>query len=425
MNKIISNRYQECYYEETLPNGLKVVVWHKPGYEKSFAMMSTPMGAFDISQIDSKGNTYQYSPGIAHFLEHKLFENDSRDVMEDFSKMGASVNAATTYDLTTYYFQTSTDLYEPLNLLLDFTQSLDITKESVEKEKGIINQELSMYDQMSDFKLVKETFAALFKDHPMKYDIGGTEESVNQITIEELEACYKYNYHPSTMICMIVTGKDPQEVLKVVKDNQSKKRFPSINSIHRRKCKEQQEVVKEHVSFVMDVTTPKVNIAFKLNGIRNQIERNKMEIGIRYLMDSIFTTMNKDYQEWLDNEIINDFFGYECDFGEDYGYLMIYTETNKINEFKDMVFTNLNKMLNNSYKQETFNQLKKRYFGENIKELNDFEAISFAFIRNYFNKTNFFDVLEIVDSFTIEDIEKIKDSLSFDNYSVIECLPMK
>lgn len=425
MNKVVSDRYQECYYEETLPNGLKVVVWYKPGYEKSFAMMSTPMGAFDISQIDSKGNIYQYPPGIAHFLEHKLFENENRDVMEDFSKMGASVNAATTYDLTTYYFQTSTDLYEPLNLLLDFTQSLDITKESVEKEKGIINQELSMYDQMSDFKLVKETFAALFHDHPMKYDIGGTTDSVNKTTLEQLEACYKYNYHPSTMICMIVTGKDPQEVLKAVRENQSKKRFPSINSIHRRKCREQQEVVKEHVQFNMDVTTPKVNVAFKLNGIKNQIERNKMEIGIRYLMDSIFTTMNEDYQEWLDNEIINDFFGYECDFGEDYGYLMIYTETNKVDEFKDMIFTNLNKMMNESYKQETFIQLKKRYFGENIKELNDFEAISFAFIRNYFNKTNFFDVLEIVDSFGMNDIGKIKESLNFDHYSVIECLPMK
>ena len=425
MNKVVSDRYQECYYEETLPNGLKVVVWHKPGYEKSFAMMSTPMGAFDISQIDSKGNTYQYPPGIAHFLEHKLFENENRDVMEDFSKMGASVNAATTYDLTTYYFQTSTDLYEPLNILLDFTQSLDITKESVEKEKGIINQELSMYDQMSDFKLVKETFAALFHDHPMKYDIGGTTDSVNNTTLEQLEACYKYNYHPSTMICMIVTGKEPQEVLKAVRENQSKKRFPSINSIHRRKCREQQEIVKKHVQFEMDVTTPKVNIAFKLNGIKNQIERNKMEIGIRYLMDSIFTTMNEDYQEWLDKEIINDFFGYECDFGEDYGYLMIYTETNKIDEFKDMIFTNLNKMMNESYKQETFNQLKKRYFGENIKELNDFEAISFAFIRNYFNKTNFFDVLEIIDSFGMNDIEKIKKSLNFDHYSVIECLPMK
>lgn len=424
MNRVVSDRYQESYYEETLPNGLKVVVWYKPGYEKSFAMMSTPMGAFDVSQIDSKGNTYQYPPGIAHFLEHKLFENENRDVMEDFSKMGASVNAATTYDLTTYYFQTSTDLYEPLNLLLDFTQSLDITKESVEKEKGIIVQELNMYDQMSDFRLVKETFAALFKDHPLKYDIGGTIDSVNNTTLEELEACYKYNYHPSTMICMIVTGKDPQEVLSMVKENQSKKKFPSINSIHRRKCRECEEVVNNHVQFNMDVTTPKVNVAFKLKGIKNPIERVKMEIGIRYLMDSMFTTMNEEYQEWLDDEIINDFFGYESDFGEDYGYLMIYTETNKINQFKEMVLSHLDKLKSNTYNEKVFCQLKKRYFGENIKELNDFEAISFGFVRNYFNKMNFFDLLETMDSFTIQDIEKIRENLDFNNYSIIECLPM-
>ena len=424
MNRVVSDRYQESYYEETLPNGLKVVVWYKPGYEKSFAMMSTPMGAFDVSQIDSKGNTYQYPPGIAHFLEHKLFENENRDVMEDFSKMGASVNAATTYDLTTYYFQTSTDLYEPLNLLLDFTQSLDITKESVEKEKGIIVQELNMYDQMSDFRLVKETFATLFKDHPLKYDIGGTIDSVNNTTLEELEACYKYNYHPSTMICMIVTGKDPQEVLSMVKENQSKKKFPSINSIHRRKCRECEEVVNNHVQFNMDVTTPKVNVAFKLKGIKNPIERVKMEIGIRYLMDSMFTTMNEEYQEWLDDEIINDFFGYESDFGEDYGYLMIYTETNKINQFKEMVLSHLDKLKSNTYNEKVFCQLKKRYFGENIKELNDFEAISFGFVRNYFNKMNFFDLLETMDSFTIQDIEKIRENLDFNNYSIIECLPM-
>ena len=155
MNKVISDKYRECYYEETLKNGLKVVIWHKDNYQKSFALMATPLGAFDVTQIDSKGNIYQYHPGLAHFLEHKMFEKENHDVMEDFSNMGANVNASTTYDSTCYYFQTSAELYEPLNLLLDFTQQLDITKESVEKEKGIITQELNMYQQMSDFRLVR------------------------------------------------------------------------------------------------------------------------------------------------------------------------------------------------------------------------------------------------------------------------------
>lgn len=424
MNKVISNKYKESYFEETLSNGLKVVIWHKPNYKKSFALMATPMGAFDIKQIDSKGNMYTYHPGIAHFLEHKLFETENRDVMEDFSKMGASVNAATTYDLTTYYFQTSDDLIEPLELLLDFTQSLDITEESVEKEKGIIVQELNMYDQMSDFRLVRETFAALFETHPMKYDVGGDEKSVNATTLQELEECYKYNYHPSTMICMVVTGKEPKEILDFIKKNQSKKKFPSINSISRKHYRENNQVVKEYVKFEMDVNQPKVNIAFKLSGIRNVKERYKTEIGLRFYMDAIFSTLNEDYQKWLDDEIVNDFFGYEFDFGEDYGYLMVYTETNKLDQFKELVFNSLTKIKKQPFDEKVFNQLKRRYFGENIKELNDFEAIGFTFIRSYFNKTNFFDIYEIMDSITIEDVMDVVDKLDLNHYSIVECNPL-
>lgn len=424
MNKVLSDKYQECYYEETLPNGLKVVVWHKENYEKSFALMATPMGAFDIRQIDSKGNVYDYHPGVAHFLEHKLFEKENKDVMEEFSKMGASVNAATTYDLTTYYFQTSSDLYKPLELLLDFTQSLDITEKSVEKEKPIIVQELNMYAQMSDFRLVRETFAALFKDHPMKYDVGGDSESVNATTLKELEDCYKYNYHPSTMICMVVTGKDPQEVIQFIRDNQAKKKFPSINSIQRKHYRESNEVANGHVVFKMDVSQPKVNLAFKLSGLRNPIDRYKTEIGFRFLMDSVFSTLNEEYQKWLDEEIVNDFFGYEFDFGPDYGYFMIYSETNKLEEFKEMVLSNLDKIKNQTIDSNMFSQLKRRYFGENIRELNDFESIAFTFVRNYFNKTNYFDCFEIIDQITIEDVMEIIQNIDLTHYTLIECQPM-
>lgn len=228
MNKVISDKYQESYYEETLKNGLKVVVWHKPNYEKSFALMATPMGSFDIKQIDSKGNMFEYHAGLAHFLEHKMFESDHGDVMDDFSKMGANVNASTTYDMTCYYFQTSGDLFKPLNLLLDFTQSFNIDEASVEKEKGIITQELNMYLQMSDFRLVKETFSALFKEHPLKDDIGGTAQSVQETTLEELKKCYQSNYHPSTMMCVVVTGNDPEQVLDEIRRNQSQKNSPAL-----------------------------------------------------------------------------------------------------------------------------------------------------------------------------------------------------
>lgn len=425
MNKIMSDKYQECYYEETLPNGLKAVVWHKKGYQKSFAVMATPMGAFDVSQIDSKGNEFSYHSGIAHFLEHKMFESQSRDVMEDFSGMGANVNAATTYDMTFYYFQTSNDLTEPLNLLLDFTQSLDINEESVEKEKGIIIQELNMYQQMSDFRLVRETFAALYHNHPLKNDVGGTAKSVSETTLDELTRCFKSNYHPSSMICVVVTGKEPEEVMKIIRKNQASKKFPSISSIQRKHVHEPKEVLKEHVVFEMDVNQPKVNLAFKLEGIRNAKERYRTELCLRFLFDSMFTTINNEYQEWMNQEIINDFFGYEFDFGDDYGYCMLYSETNKPEEFKKLMLDHLNKLKDTPLKKEIFDQLKRRYFGENIRELNDFESIAVAYVRSYFSKCHYFDIYDMIENICLEDIQKSIDKIDLTHSAFIECRPIR
>ena len=153
MKTITNKRYGESYVEETLENGLHVVLWQKPDYEKSLFMMATPLGAMDMKQVDEQGKELHFPAGIAHFLEHKMFEMGDSDVMELFSRMGASVNAFTSYTETAYYFSTTSDVKEPLNLLLDFVQELDISEESVEKEKGIIIQELHMYKEMSDSRL--------------------------------------------------------------------------------------------------------------------------------------------------------------------------------------------------------------------------------------------------------------------------------
>lgn len=425
MNRINNERYQETYYEETLKNGLKVVLWHKPGYEKSYAAMATPLGAFDVRQIDSKGNIVEYPKGLAHFLEHKMFESPHGDVMDEFSKMGANVNAMTTYNMTCYYFQTSGDLMDPLNLLLDFTQSFDIDEASVEKEKEIIVQELNMYQQMSDFRLVKETYAALFEKHPIRDDIGGTADSVNATTLSDLKKCYISNYHPSNMILVIVTGKDPQKILDGIKENQSHKKFPSISSFERKHVRENAEVYKSHVTFEMDVNQPKVNVAYKLKGIFNPKERYKTEFALRYALVAVFSPINPEYQIWLDNEIINDFFGYECDLGEDYGYLMVYTETNKKKEFIELVQKQLANMKQLEISEEVYEQLKRRYFGENIKDLNDFESIALSLIRASFNHSHFFELYELSESIEVKDISKAVNNLDIEHVSIVECLPIQ
>ena len=161
MKKTVEPRFDETFYSETLENGLKLIIWHKPLFTSTSCIFATPYGALDHCQKLEDGTIIEDPSGIAHFLEHKMFESEHGDVMNDFSEMGANVNAYTSYTETCYTFSTSQqDISKPLNLLLDFVQELNISDESVEKEKGIIIQELAMYQQMPDSRLFFETFKA-------------------------------------------------------------------------------------------------------------------------------------------------------------------------------------------------------------------------------------------------------------------------
>lgn len=425
MNKVISNKYQESYIEETLDNGLKVVLWQKKGYEKNYFMMTTPLGALDIEQVDANGKNYQFEPGIAHFLEHKMFEDEDKDVMNLFSEMGANVNAFTSYTETAYHFTTTEDPEKPLNLLLDFVQRLTISDESVEKEKGIIIQELQMYQQMSDSRLINETFSSLFHEHPLRFDVGGSTDSVNRITKNRLEECYALNYHPSTMILVGVTGRELEPILEIIKNNQKKKTFKPIANVTRKQFEEPKEVKRPYYQFNMDVTTPKVNIAYKLQGIKEGMQRLKMEWCLKFILDASFTSLSDDYQQWLLDGTINDFYGFELEFGEDFGYMMFYTETEKLDEFKHIIESTLEKAKANCISEATLNQLKRRYYGQSIRDLNSFDDIAFTFMRDYFNKIDFFEALDVINTITLADIQTAAKLMDLNHQAVLHLMPIE
>lgn len=426
MRKIISERYQETYVEETLENGLHVVLWQKPDFEKSLFMMSTPLGAFDLKQIDENSNEHSFPAGIAHFLEHKMFEKGEEDVMDLFSKMGANVNAFTSYNETAYYFSTSNkEVEKPLCLLLDFVQSLDISKESVEKEKGIIVQELNMYKQMSDVRLLFETFTSLFSEHPLRYDIGGDEESVRSTTLEQLQECYKINYHPSKMILIGVSAQDPEKLMQIIKTNQNSKNFPEMHRIERMPYQEPKEVARENFSFQMDVSIPKLSIAYKLNGIEDPILRSKTEWGLKIMLDTYFSSLNPKFQQWLDDEIINDYVGSEIEFGKDYGLIMFYGETNKIDAFKGIVEEIVNEIKNGHVDDNVMERLKRRYFGQAIRSLNNFEDIAISYIRSCFAGMDFFTSIDVLYDIDSEFIKQVCKEMDFSNRSVVLLEPKK
>ena len=423
MIKKENKRYQESYVEETLDNGLHVVLWQKPDYAKSLFMMATPLGALDMKQKDENGKEYDFPAGIAHFLEHKMFEMEDGDVMDLFSNMGANVNAFTSYTETVYYFSTTADVIQPLHLLLDFVQDLSITKESVEKEKGIIIQELNMYKQMSDQRLLMETFSSLYKHHPLRYDIGGDAESVTSITLEQLKQCYDINYHPGKMILVGVSAQNPEVLLKEIKKNQQAKTFPAGKKVIRMMQEEPYEQARKDFEFQMDVSMPKLSIAYKMRGVEDIYERIKKEWAIRMVLDATFSSLNPDFQKWLDEGIINDFVGSDVDLGKDYGMMMFYSETNKKEAFLAIVKDIVQKIKQEGISESLLEQLKKRYYGQSLRSLNCFDDIAITMVRNYFDQSDFFASMDVLYDITLQDVKDACQMIDVDNFCVIDLLP--
>ncbi|MBR2577884.1 MAG: insulinase family protein [Erysipelotrichaceae bacterium] len=420
MKKVSDPYFDETYYTETLDNGLKVIIFHKPEYVSTLAAFGTPYGALQIKQ-KTKEKEYSFDPGVAHFLEHKLFETEDKDIFSLFSAMGCNVNAFTSYNETVYYFSTTArDIREPLELLLDFVQDLSITDESVEKEKGIIIQELSMYKQEADSRLLEETYKSLYHKFPLRYDIGGDEKTVMNISREELEECYELNYHPGNMVLVIAGPLDPFKLIEIVKDNQSRKNFPAAERPVKNYEKETDDVSRKDYSFTMDISKAKHVYAIKLRpDFSDERDCSFKEWCETIYLKAYFSPVNPEYQRWLDEGIINDYFGYEVDFDMDYANIIFYSETPE-NDLKELVDSELAKDLVN---EEVLQQLKRRYIGGAFRALNDISLFGTGYIRDYLNGYDFFENINILSSISLEDLKKVHASLDFANYSLVHIYP--
>ncbi len=420
MKTTINKQLNEKVTETRLDNGLRVYFIHKPGFISTTVAYMVPFGSLDIRQITPTGEILQSNAGIAHFLEHKLFEsNNGTDIMEAFSAMSANVNAFTSNSETAYYFSTGeSDIEKPLELLLDFVQNLSISDASVEKEKGIIIQELRMYMQMPEARLMYETYRALFHTHPVRIDIGGSEESVKAITKTELEELYAANYHPSNCILVIVSAQDCEKVFDIVADNQKKKQFPAITPRRRYIETEEVSVAKKHHTFKMDIQAKKITYSFKFNPVQGSaMDRLLQEWTLRIYLELLFSSYNPLYQTWLDENRINDYFGYDVDVTNEYGFAMFYGEK----ESEDDLVALVNEGLATKFEEVApyLDNLKKRYFGQAVRSLNNPDDMAVSFGRCVFQDLDYFETLEAVKAIRLEDLIEIGKLLDIRYTSIV------
>lgn len=429
MEKITFDQLQEELYYEKLENGLDVYILPKKGFNKTYATFTTKYGSIDNHFLPPGKEEFVKVPdGIAHFLEHKLFEKEDGDVFQQFSKQGASANAFTSFTRTAYLFSSTSNVEMNLETLIDFVQDPYFTEKTVEKEKGIIGQEITMYDDNPDWRLYFGLIENLFNNHPVKIDIAGTIESISHITKDMLYECYETFYHPSNMLLFIVGPVDPDQIMSQVRDNQSKKDYNEMPEIKRQFEEEPSEAAKKKKVLEMNVQTSKCLVGIK-SSTANQSgkEMLKNELSLNVLLDILFGKSSEHYSTLYSEGLIDDTFSFDYTQEQGFGFAMVGGDTND----PDRLAETLQKMLldareKGAISQETLDRTKKKKIGAFLRAVNSPEYIANQFTRYAFNEMDLFDVVPTLESITLEDVENAAGNLiSEERFTVCQVVPKK
>lgn len=422
MKTINYQTLQETLYFEEMDNGLKVYLLPKKGFSKTYGLFSTCFGSIDTTFVPIGENEMLKVPdGIAHFLEHKMFEMEDGDASYGFARLGASTNAFTSSSRTAYLFSTTTHEDECIELLLDFVQDIYLTEENVEKEKGIINQEIGMYDDDPDWRCYFGSIQNLYQNHPVKIDIAGTVDTVREIDKETLEKCYHTFYHPSNMMLFVVGNIDPQKTMTLIRENQAKKHFEKENQIQRENVDEPQDVDQDELILNMDVVMPKLIVSMKINDILTEpSQKLKRELSMNLLLDLLFAKSSKLYEDWMRQGFINDSFSANFTQERNYSFLQIGGDTQEPEKLRDKIYELIESIDSFEIDEADFQRVQKKNIGILIGVFNSPESIANMFSRYYFEGIMIFDLIDCLASLSLDDINQLKSL--FDKKYLSTCM---
>lgn len=406
---------EETLYSATLPNGLTVHLLPKTGFHKTYGIMTTEYGSIDNEFIPLGETEFRHVPdGIAHFLEHKLFEKEDGDVFQTFGKQGASANAFTSFTRTSYLFSTTSRAIENVETLLDFVQEPYFTKQSVNKEKGIIAQEIQMYEDDPNWRLFFGALNNMYPKHPLHIDIAGTVESIQDITAEDLYQCHETFYHPSNMNLFVVGNFDLEQMQEVITSNQSSKSFAPPTVIERRFPSETLADIVRESAIELDVQRPKIALGIK--GIEDLPETGYEKVRYRtaasLLLQLLFGSTSQNYADLYDEGLLDDTFSYEFEMNRGFYFALLSGEAEQPEELAErLTDILLTAEVSTEITAENLELLKKRMMGKYLQSLNSLEYIANQFGQNHFGDVSLFDMIHVIESIQLEDINTVRKQL--------------
>ncbi|PBI28006.1 peptidase M16, partial [Clostridioides difficile] len=397
MEKIVNDILKEEVYYEKLQNGLDVYFMPKRGFMKKYAILATNYGSNDLEFVPiGEDKKIRVNEGIAHFLEHKMFEQpDGGDAFDKFSKLGVNANAFTNFTMTAYLFSATENFYESLEHLIDYVQTPYFTDENVEKEKGIIAQEIKMYNDDPDWNVYFNCLKAMYINYPARIDIAGTVDSIYKITKEELYKCYNTFYNPGNMALFVVGDLDVEKVIDVTKKSNNYKVDKLSKSIERFYPEEPEGVKEKEVIEKFPISMPMFNIGFKDSnvGLKGK-ELLRKEIVTDILVGMLFKKGSKLYEDLYMQGLINENFGAGFSSQVDYAFSIIAGDSKEPKKVKEIILDYIEKSKKEGLSKEEFERTKKKKIGSFIKCFDSINFIGNSFISYVFKDINLLDYLD-------------------------------
>ena len=408
----------EKYYDIDHPSGLKILVMPKENYSSTYAIFATKYGSIDTMIQMSDGSFKEIPEGTAHFLEHKLFESEDLDAFERFAKTGASANAYTSFERTGYLFSCSANFKKNLEILLDFVQNPYFTQATVEKEQGIIGQEIDMYKDAPDWEVMFNCLRTMYHNLPVRIDIAGTQESIAQITAKTLYGCYDNFYNLHNMVLAVAGNANVDEIVEVA----DKVLKPVEGKMAQRKViDEPEEVIDSYIEEKLSVATPQFMFGFKESWDTPE-RTTKEEISMEILLDMISGQSSELYKRLFDGKLINNSFGFEYFTGFGYSCVLFAGESNDPKKVAEEIVGEIGRFRETGFDKTAFERTKKKLYGRMIMGMNDIEGLANNMAVSYFAGEDVFTDFEIFKTVTLDDVNDIFKKTLDENRSVLSVI---
>ena len=401
MEKKLYERIGEEVFHTTLPNGLPVYIVPKKDFLRKYALFATRYGGMDM-RFEKDGQWLDTPAGIAHYLEHKMFDTEDGNALQELAKNGAEPNAFTSNAITCYYFDATEKFYESLEILLSFVSIPYFTDESVQKEQGIIGQEIGMIEDNPEWQVYKQLMQALYHTSPARTPVAGSVESISHITAQTLYDCHKAFYTPANMCLVVVGDVKPERIIAAANQILPAKSGPLIRRDYG--AEEELTAAEHFVSAAMEVSMPTFLVGFKCPPQHGGEEQHRFTAIGELACDVLMGESSPLYARLYAEGLINGSFGAAFDLLPGASYVYAGGDSKDPQAVAEAILAEARRLVSEGVDGDYYRRVVNANFGAALKALNSFESIAVSMAEGCFQGYDPYRFPEIYDSITVEDV---------------------